>query len=229
MLGTSPNLPETLPSEATSMDICSSQGLSATSQQPATLRRHASAGVSEQASHDLAQPLLPWGGEFGQPDILPSCPTAPSPFAANTADPTPEPSQGRSQSLRLRPEALHPNGMTEDAHNSGTSMDLQAEPDSMRKAALVLNSQLAHVDKQVLEHIVPRCGHAGRADSNQSDGYIVAQQVHSYLLWYVLACIVSDLVAMPGCPLYVAVGSVAQASQPCPVALCANVAHGTRL
>ena len=226
MLGTSPNLPETLPSEATSMDICSSQGLSAPSRQPATLRRRASAGVSEQASHDQAQPPLSWCGEFGQQDILPSGTTAPSPYAPNTADPTPGASQGQPQSLGLHQETLHPNGMTEDTHNSGTSADLQAEPDSMRKAALVLNAQLAKIDKQVLEHIVPRCGHAGRADSHQSECYIVAQQVHSYLLWFALACIVCDLFAMPNCPLYVAVGSVAQACKRCPVALCAKLAHG---
>ncbi|KAL0048855.1 hypothetical protein WJX82_001004 [Trebouxia sp. C0006] len=53
-----------------------------------------------------------------------------------------------------------------------------SEPDAMRKAALVLCAQLAQIDKQVLEHIMPQCGHHVRADPQQPGSCSIAQQVH---------------------------------------------------
>ena len=64
------------------------------------------------------------------------------------------------------------------------------KPGAMRKAALVLNAQLAQVDKQVLEHIVPRCGHQGKGAAGSDDAYIIQTQV-SCLLLCAIACITS--------------------------------------
>ena len=50
-------------------------------------------------------------------------------------------------------------------------------PEAMRKAALVLNAQLAHIDKQVLEHIVPRCGHESKGGHGCTGAHIIQTQV----------------------------------------------------
>ncbi|DBA68383.1 TPA: hypothetical protein ACH3X2_013687 [Trebouxia sp. C0005] len=163
------------PSEATSMDICQSQGLSAASDQPANVRHHASAASGEKAVHALAQPPLPFSGTFSRRQNL-----APSPVAVSKPDPSPQPSLGASQSMGHHPEALQSQDLIEDCSRNGISAEVQqcSEPDAMRKAALALNAQLAQIDKQVLEHIMPRCGHHVRADPHQPGSCSIAQQVH---------------------------------------------------
>ncbi len=174
-MGSSSHLNEgPAPTEATSMDICQTQGLSAASNQPATVKHHDSAGAGEKGVHGLAQPRLPFSGSFSQWQNL-----APSPFAVSKPDPSSWPSLGALQSMGHHPEALHPQILVEDCSHNGTSAEVQrcSEPDAMRKAALALNAQLAQIDKQVLEHIMPRCGHHARADPQQADSCIIAHQV----------------------------------------------------
>lgn len=50
-------------------------------------------------------------------------------------------------------------------------------PDATRKAALVLNAQLALLDKQVLNHVVPRGGTQSQGLSKLSDGLNIQKQV----------------------------------------------------
>ena len=50
-------------------------------------------------------------------------------------------------------------------------------PDAMHEAALMLNAQLAHIDKQVLEHVVPHCGQQGNRGPGPSDTSIIQAQV----------------------------------------------------
>ena len=179
-MGSSSHLKEgPAPSEATSMDICWSQGLSAASNQPATVRHHPSAASGEKAVHGLAQPRLPFSGSFSQWQNL-----APSPFAVPKPDPSSQPSLGASQSMGHHPEALHPQILVEERSRDDTSAEVQgcSEHNAMRKAALVLNAQLAQIDKQVLEHIMPRCGHQVRADPQQPGSCSIAQQVPSSLM-----------------------------------------------
>ena len=162
------------PGEATSMDICQSQGLSAASNQPATVRPRASSASGEKTVHELAQPRLPFSGSFSQWQNL-----APSPFAVSKPDISSQPSLGASQSMGHHPVALHAQMLVENCSRNGTSAEVQrcSEPDAMRKAALALNAQLAQIDKQVLEHIMPRCGHHVRADPQQPASCSIAQQV----------------------------------------------------
>ena len=162
------------PGEATSMDICQSQGLSAASNQPANVRHHPSAASGGKAVHGLAQPRLPFTGSFSQWQKL-----APSPFAASKPDPSSQPSLGALQSMGHHPEALHHQILVEERSHDDTSAEVQgcSEPDAMRKAALVLCAQLAQIDKQVLEHIMPQCGHHVRADPQHPGSCSIAQQV----------------------------------------------------
>jgi len=76
-----------------------------------------------------------------------------------------------------------------------------SEPDAMRKAALVLCAQLAQIDKQVLEHIMPQCGHHVRADPQQPGSCSIAQQVPLNLM---CACVGFYLFAVAA---YVLAGS----------------------
>ncbi len=179
-MGTTSHLNESLPSEATSMDVCQSHSPSATSQQPATLGRHPSAGVSEQTSQGLAQPPLPQSAGFARWQHLPSHVSASSPFAATKPDPSADPSLGPPQ------ESLHPGSLAPDSLDAGSAGAAQwfSRPDAMRKAALALSGQLAQIDKQVLEHIVPRCGHNGRGGPNQADAFIIANQVDTCLITF---------------------------------------------
>lgn len=174
-MGSSSHLTEgPAPSKATSMDICQSQGLSAASNQPANVKHHHSAASDKKSVHGLAQPRLPFSGRFSRWQSL-----APSPFAVSKPDPSSQPSLGASQSMGHHLEALHPHLLVEDCSYKGTSAEVQrcSEPDTMRKAALALNAQLAQIDKQVLEHIMPRCGHHVRADPQQPGSCSIAQQV----------------------------------------------------
>ncbi len=162
------------PGEATSMDICQSQGLSAASSQPANVRHHPSAASSDKAVHGQAQPQRSFSGSFSQWQNI-----APSPFAPSKPDLSSQPSLGALQSLGHHPEALHHQILEEDRSHDDMSADVQgaSEPNAMRKAALVLCAQLAQIDKQVLEHIMPQCGHHVRADPQQPGSCSIAQQV----------------------------------------------------
>lgn len=189
------------PGEATSMDICQSQGLSAASNQPANVRhhpQHPSAASSEKVLHGQAQPRRSFSGSFSQWQNI-----APSPSAPSKPDLSSQPSLGASQSLGHHPEALHHQILEEERSHDDTSADVQgcSEPDAMRKAALVLCAQLAQIDKQVLEHIMPQCGHHVRADPQQPGSCSIAQQVPLNLM---CACVGFYLFAVAA---YVLAGS----------------------
>ena len=167
-LSTSTNPTESLPGEAVSMDVCQSPGLSA------GLQPRSSAHLSNLASQRLAWPLHPESG-LSRWQNQPSCISALSPFDATQPATSLETHKGPSQ------ETLHPNGLTSDCRDDSVLHQAQwfSHPDDMRKAALELNAQLAQIDKQVLEHIVPRCGHPGSQSPHQTNEYIIAHQVQS--------------------------------------------------
>ena len=50
-------------------------------------------------------------------------------------------------------------------------------PEAMHRAALMLNAQLANIDKQVLEHVVPHCGQQGKRGPGLSDTSVIQAQV----------------------------------------------------
>lgn len=50
-------------------------------------------------------------------------------------------------------------------------------PEAIRQAALMLNAQLARIDKQVLEHVVPHCGLEGTGAPGRSDASHIQTQV----------------------------------------------------
>lgn len=50
-------------------------------------------------------------------------------------------------------------------------------PEAIRQAALMLNAQLARIDKQVLEHVVPHCGQQGTGAPGLPDASIIQTQV----------------------------------------------------
>ena len=182
------------PGEATSMDICNSQGLSAASNQPTNVRHQPSA-ASDKAVHGLAQPRGSFSGSLSQWQNL-----APSPFAPSKPDLSSQPSLGASQSLGHHVEALHHQNLVEEPSRDDTSAEVQgcSEPDAMRKAALVLCAQLAQIDKQVLEHIMPQCGHHVRADPQQPGTCSIAQQVPLNLM---CACVGFHLFPVAACVL----------------------------
>lgn len=50
-------------------------------------------------------------------------------------------------------------------------------PEAVRQAALMLNAQLARIDKQVLEHVVPHCGLQGMGAPGLADASLTQTQV----------------------------------------------------
>ena len=149
-----------------------SQGLSALSIQTAAgsaykpgsaLSKQLSQGVRPSASAKLPQ----W-------QTLPQRVTMPSPFDT-PPEPAPGPTGAPLQNYPLQP--LSPSESVGFEHNSAAGSQWFEEPGAMRKAALLLNAQLAQVDKQVLEHIVPRCGHQGKGGPGITDAYVIQTQV----------------------------------------------------
>ena len=69
-----------------------------------------------------------------------------------------------SSRLSLQGQALQrqsASAISSIASTSCAGMQWFEGPEAMRKTALMLNAQLAQIDKQVLEQIVPRCGQQG--------------------------------------------------------------------
>lgn len=194
--------------ETAAMDVCQRSSPSAAVQaSPGAKRRSSAMSLSEQVSQGFA--LQPQGRTAGRPwRRLPSRASAPSPFATTKFDSSSgqdldlPPFRGHFQAqppqLQRQPshEPLHPNGLstTEVDDDMPDASPWFSQPDAMREAALALNVQLAQIDKQVLERIVPLCGHATGTAPEQSDSHIIVQQVCTLC---VLACV------MPGTVLHV--------------------------
>ena len=151
-----------------------SQALSALSHQTAVGSAHkpgSAMSLSEQLSQGLRPPA---SAKHAQWQNLPQRVPMLSPF-----DTPPEPAPGPTGTPLQKPllQTQSPSDSVGTKGNSAAHTQWFDEPGAMRQAALVLNSQLAQVDKQVLEHIVPRCGHQGKGGSGITDAYVIQTQV----------------------------------------------------
>ena len=152
------------------MGVCQSQVASTSFHQDAldtSVRPHEQ--LSQRKSPCMSGPLRPnrWRN-------LPSQAAAP-PSSNASSDTLPGSSRLCLQGQGLQCQHSFVNPMTNS--NVGGEAQWFKGPEAMRKAALMLNAQLAHIDKQVLEHVVPRCGQQGKGGPGLSDASVIQTQV----------------------------------------------------
>lgn len=155
------------PSKARLLAACSNQAASALSNQTSLHRPTLLASSSEQLSQG-GNPSM--GGPL-RPNPWLSLANRASAPSLHEASPAAGACPSRS--------SLQGTGLPTLSSVGSSSDDVQRcqGPDAMHNAAQVLNTQLALIDKQVLEHIVPCCGQQGKGGSKLSDAYNIQKQV----------------------------------------------------
>ena len=103
----------------------------------------------------------------------------PSHVAALPSSDAPSDTVPGSSRLCLQGQGLQcqPSFANSTAGNVRGELQWFKDPEAMRQAALMLNAQLAHIDKQVLEHVVPHCGQQGKRGPVLPDASFIQRQV----------------------------------------------------